>query len=92
MQIKGFFIREIFRNHQNGYAIIVIRTEKKDITCAGCIQQLGYYTPVCLDGNFGINEQYPETFIIEKINNWGDNEQSDMERVFMETMETMETR
>lgn len=78
MQIKGFLTKEIFRNYQNGYSIFSLKTDDKTITCAGIIQKFPYYTPLCLEGEYGRNSKYPETFIIDSFMGWNTTEQNDI--------------
>lgn len=78
MQIKGFFTKEIFRNHQNGYAVIILKSEQKNILCSGIIQELPYFAPICLTGDFGRNPNHPETFVFDSFEGWDNSKENDI--------------
>lgn len=62
IQLSGFIENTIYKNQLSGYTVFRLKSDEKTYVCAGIIQNLPYFTPVRLKGEFQENSEYPDTF------------------------------
>ena len=73
MEEKGRFIKEIFRNQQNGYTVAVFELEEskvhQEITVVGYIGEIDKNARYSLQGDYVENPRYGIQFKMESYKN-----------------------
>lgn len=67
MKIKGIIEETVFRNNENGYAILVIGTETGKVTVSGKFPIVGEGEQIEAEGEFKINPKYGKQFVVESV-------------------------
>ena len=63
--VEGYIMRIIFRNDENGYTVLSLRSEEDDLTCVGTFPFVGEGEFVHLIGDYTDHPVYGQQFIIE---------------------------
>jgi exodeoxyribonuclease V alpha subunit len=63
--VEGYVARIIFRNDENGYTVLSLRSEEDDLTCVGTFPFISEGEFVHLEGDYTDHPVYGQQFIIE---------------------------
>lgn len=78
MQITGYFNKARYRNEGTGYTVFTLQSGDEQITCCGIIPDLIHNTPLTLDGNYGENKNYPNSFCVHEVISFSGDKASDI--------------
>ena len=63
--VEGYIARIIFRNDENGYTVLSLRSEEEDLTCVGTFPFISEGEFMQLTGDYTDHPVYGQQFIIE---------------------------
>ena len=63
--VEGYIERIVFRNDENGYTVLSLRTEEEDLTCVGTFPFISEGEFVSLSGNYTDHPVYGQQFLME---------------------------
>ena len=67
MKISGTVEKVIYRNEENGYAVIIVSDDSNSITAVGNMPTVTEGETLELEGAFGVNQKFGEQFAVTKV-------------------------
>lgn len=67
MKISGTVEKVIYRNEENGYAVIIVSDSSNSITAVGNMPTVTEGETLELEGTYGVNQKFGEQFTVTKV-------------------------